>query len=233
MPPLPPATVVIPAAGEGGRLPGRVRKSWRSLGGRPLLLRNLEAFQGLGFVREIVLLVHPRDLEGARRRWGRTLAGLKVSSILPGGTSRTGSVAKGVLAASPGSALILIHDAARPLVSPAEIRAVALAAQRRGAAILALPAADTLKRVSPAGRILGTLPREGVWLAQTPQGFRRDLIVPACRRWLKRAGKAPTDDAGLLEGRRRVWVVQGSRRNFKVTTAQDLALARVFWNFST
>ncbi len=230
-PVLPPASVVIPAAGEGLRLPGPLRKSFRDLAGKPLLIRTLEAFRGLGFVREIVLVVHPEDLEGVRRRWRKALTALKVSSVLPGGPTRAHSVALGVLATSPASALVLIHDAARPLVSPAEIRAVALAARVHGAAILALPASDTVKVVSRNRVIHKTLSRNRLWLAQTPQGFRRSLIASACRRWLARgAKKAPTDDAGFLEGRHRVWVVPGSGGNLKVTTPQDLERARILWN---
>ncbi len=233
MAPLPPSSLVIPAAGESSRLPGRTRKSYRDLAGRPLLIRTLEAFRGLGFIREVVLLVHPRDLEGVKRRWSQVLASLKVSCILPGGSSRAHSVALGVLATSASSRLVLVHDAARPLVTSAEVRAVAAAAWSKGAAILALPALETVKRVSRNGRILNTLPRNELWLAQTPQAFRRDWIAPACKRWLQEGMRSsPTDDAALLEASRPVWVVRGSGGNLKVTTPQDLARARILWNLS-
>ncbi len=234
---LPPSSLVIPAAGESSRLPGRQRKSYRDLAGRPLLLRTLEAFQnrdqGMGFIREIVLLVHPRELEKLKRDWRKPLEALKVSCILAGGSTRAHSVALGVLATSPSSQLVLIHDAARPLVTPAEIRAVAQAAWKRGAAILALEAFETVKKVSPQGRILKTLPRNELWLAQTPQAFRRSWIHTSCKRWLQEGMRSPpTDDAGFLEGRRPVWVVPGSGGNLKVTTPQDLRRARILWNLS-
>ncbi len=229
--PLPPTSVVIPAAGESRRLPGPRRKPYLLLAGRPLLIRTLEAFRGLGFVREVVLMVHPDDLDRVKRRWSRVFAALKVSAILPGGSSRAESVALGVLATAASSRLVLTHDAARPLVTSLEVRAVAAAAWSRGAAILAVPATDTIKKVSERGIILKTLPRNELWLAQTPQGFRRSLLVRACRRWLK-GGKrrSPTDDAGFLEGRQAVWVVPGTGGNLKVSTRSDLARARVLWN---
>lgn len=231
MPSLPPASVVIPAAGEGARLPGSVRKPYRSLGGRPVLIRTLEAFQGLGFVREIVLVLHPGDLERVKRRWRKALAALKVSSIVPGGSTRAESVALGVLASSPASRLVLVHDAARPLVTAGEVRAVARVAARRGAAILALPCADTVKRVARDGIILNTLDRKELWLAQTPQAFRRPLLIRACRARLKVGPVgAPTDDAGLLEGVHPVYVVPGTGGNLKISTPADLARARILWN---
>ena len=228
---LPPASVVIPAAGEGCRLPGSVRKPYRSLRGRPVLIRTLEAFRGLGFVREIVLVLHPGDLERVERRWRKALAALKVSSIVPGGETRAESVARGVLATSPSSRLILVHDAARPLVTPGEVRSVARTAALKGAAILAIPCADTVKRISPDWSIRNTMDRNELWLAQTPQAFRRPLLLRACRAWLEggRSG-TPTDDAALLEGSRKVFVVPGTGGNFKISTPLDLERARILWN---
>lgn len=228
---IPSASVVIPAAGLGVRLPGAVRKPYRDLAGKPVLVRTLEAFAPLGFVREVVLVVHPRDLARFARWSSRIRRALKVSAVVPGGKIRAASVAQGVLATSSLSRLVLIHDAARPLVTPAEIREVARAASRHGAAILALPCADTVKRVSKDGVILNTLDRKELWLAQTPQAFRRPLILEACRRFL-RAGcpGEPTDDAALLEGRHPVRVVRGSGLNFKLSTPPDLVRARLLWN---
>lgn len=229
---LPPAAVVIPAAGEGLRLPGRVRKPWRDLAGQPLVLRTLEAFRGLPFVREIVLLVHPEDMAWVKRRWSRALAALRVASIAPGGSTRARSVAIGVAATSPSCRLILVHDAARPLVTPSEIRSVAATAWRHGAAILAMPCSDTVKEVAAIGTkgriIRKTFSRNRLWLAQTPQAFRRDLLLGALIRPLK--GNGPTDDAGLLEGSFPVRVVAGTGGNFKVSSPADLARVRILWN---
>ena len=235
---LPPASLVLPAAGESSRLPGRVRKPFQDLCGRPVLVRTLEAFRALSFVREAVLLVHPEELVRVKRDWSRTLRALKVSWILPGGSCRAESVAIGVRATSPSSRLVLVHDAARPLVGAGEIRSVAREAALRGAAILALPASDTLKRVSASrgvaggtGWILNTCPRNGLWLAQTPQAFRRGLLIEACSRWLQsRIPREPTDEASLLEGVRRVRVLRGSGDNFKISTRGDLERARILWN---
>lgn len=220
---------MIPAAGESLRLPGSARKPYRDLGGRPLLVRTLEAFQGLGFVREVVLVVHPLDRGRLERHWKKLLTALKVSRLVDGGKSRAESVAFGVLATDPGSRLVLIHDAARPLVRPSEVLAVAAAAWRRGAAILAMPVFDTVKEVSKEGRILKTFDRKRLWLAQTPQAFRRSWILEAVQKLdLKHP---PTDDAGLLEGCRPVWVVRGKGGNFKISTPEDLARARILGNF--
>jgi 2-C-methyl-D-erythritol 4-phosphate cytidylyltransferase len=197
------------------------------------MIRTLEAFKDLDFVREIVLVLHPKDLPQVERRWRKLLTALKVSVLVPGGKTRAESVALGVEASSPRSRLILVHDAARPLVSRAAVRAVAKAAALRGAAILGLPATDTVKRVSRNGKVLKTLNRNELWLAQTPQAFRRPLILEACRRYLiQGVPSAPTDDAALLEGRHPVWVVRGEGGNFKISTPQDLALARIIRNLS-
>ena len=226
---IPNASLVIPAAGESLRLPGPSRKPFRDLGGRPILIRTLEAFRGLGFIREVVLVVHPHDRGKLERHWRKRLSELKVSRLVAGGKTRAESVAFGVLATDPASRLVLVHDAARPLVTQAEVSAVAALAWRKGAAILAMPAFDTVKEVSKDGTILKTLDRNRLWLAQTPQAFRRSWILEAVLHLDPK--RPPTDDAGLLEGRRPVWVVRGKGGNFKVSTPEDLARARILGNF--
>jgi 2-C-methyl-D-erythritol 4-phosphate cytidylyltransferase len=147
----------------------------------------------------------------------------KVACLIEGGDTRQGSVWNGLQAASDAE-LVLVHDAARPLVDEALIRAVLAATRRAGAAVPLVPVPDTVKRVE-GDRVVDTVPREGLMLAQTPQGFRRELLLRAHRE-ARESGVEATDDAQLVErlGEEVAWV-EGNRVNLKITTPADLVLA--------
>lgn len=218
---IPGASVILAAAGRGERLGARVPKAFVPLAGRPLFEHSLETFAALPFVREILLVVPPGWAERVERRYGARLRRRKVARVIEGGRRRQDSVRAGLAAAS--APLVLVHDAARPLVSAAAARAVARAAARHGAAVLARPAVDTVKIADRRGRVVVTPERARVWHAETPQGFRREVLAAAYRA----AGRADaTDDAQLVErAGGRVVVVPSKAPNFKVTGPEDLRRA--------
>jgi len=212
--------VVLVAAGAGTRLGARVPKAWVPLGGRPMFMHALTALHGLPWIGRIALVVESGWMARARA----ATRGLRKVRVVAGGRRRQDSVAHGGRAVRAGRRdVLLVHDAARPLLDPAVAERVAHAALREGAALAAVPAPDTLKRAGTGGRVAATLSRAGIWQAQTPQGIRGDL-VPA---WLAAlAGPDVTDDVAPLEAAgRTVALVHGSTRMFKVTYPGDLALA--------
>jgi 2-C-methyl-D-erythritol 4-phosphate cytidylyltransferase len=217
---------LIVAGGRGSRFRGPVPKPYALLGGAPVLARTLAAFDAVAAVAAVVLVAAEADLDRCREACaGGTFPARKVTAIVAGGRTRQDSVRRGLAAIPPGPGVVAIHDAVRPLVAAGQVAACIEAAVRHGAAILAVPAWDTLKAAAPDGGVIRTVPREGIWLAQTPQAFRIDLIREAHHR-AERDGYAATDDAELLERiGHRVVIVPGSRANLKITTAEDLALA--------
>ncbi len=217
------ATAIIAAGGSGVRMGGKTPKGFLELGGRPLLFHSLETFAGVRFVREIILVAPESWITRLERQFGAVLEGLKVSKIVPGGRRRQDSVRNGLRVISPESELVLVHDAARPFVSAALIRRVALAAQKHGAALPALPARDTMKIVDSRLKVVQTTPRERTWAAQTPQGVQVPLFLAAYR---SGGRKEATDDVQLVErAGGKVVVVRGDPRNFKITDPADLEKA--------
>src|SRR5262245_13773892 len=180
---------------------------------------SLETLAALPEIRELALVLPAADLRG------RDFSRFRVAGVVAGGAERFDSVLAGLRALREPSDLLLVHDAARPLVRPDLVRAVLSAAERAGGAIAAIPAADTLKRVGPGQRILETIPRDSVWRAQTPQAFRRTPFAVAMEA-AAREGNRPTDDAAVAErAGMTVVVVPGDETNLKVTTAGDFLLA--------
>ncbi len=221
---------VIVAAGKGLRMGAGVRKPYRPLGDVPLLGFCLKTFDQSAAFEEIILVVAAEDMDGCRREVIDPL-GLAVHvRLVAGGCERQESVYNG-LAACRGrdDDLVLIHDGVRPLITVKRVSACLAAAADKSACILAVPAADTLKQGLPDGRIAKTLPRETIWQAQTPQGFKLGLIR-AAHRQARQEGFAGTDDAQLVERLGRpVFIVPGSRNNIKITCPEDLVLAEAIW----
>jgi len=216
---------IIAAAGRSERA-GEIDKLWAPLVGpdgrsRPLLAYTLDAFQACPTVGRIVLVVAAGAVERADALV-QSQGFDKVRAVAPGGARRQDSVRAGLEALGQCD-WVIVHDGARPLVTPDLIERGLAAARETGAACCALPVTDTVKEGDDAGRIVRTLDRSRLWLAQTPQVFRYDLLVEAHR---KAQGEA-TDDAALVEALGvRVRLYEGSPRNIKVTTAEDLALAQ-------
>lgn len=222
---MPTVAVIIPAAGRSSRFGGKEKKPFASLDGRPVWQRSAELFWTRDDVSKVYLVISPDDREEFRRRFTHLIA-FANAEVVDGGTERFDSVANALARVPESVDLVAVHDAVRPLGTAQLVDAVFAAAAEHGAAMPAIPVADTLKRVDPAtNRVTGTIPREGLWQAQTPQVFRRDWLVEA---YAKRGEiKGPiTDDAQLVEvAEHPVMVVPGSPVNFKITTKDDLELA--------
>jgi 2-C-methyl-D-erythritol 4-phosphate cytidylyltransferase/2-C-methyl-D-erythritol 2,4-cyclodiphosphate synthase len=215
--------VIVVAGGRGTRAGTAVPKQLIELGGRTVLQRSVAAFDAHPATTTIVVVV-PADLLGdARALVGPTRVECRVTA---GGARRQDSVRAGLEAMPQGPAVVLVHDAARPFVDAALIDRVIAATLRTGAVVPAVPARDTVKRVPSSGHLVaGTIPREEVWLAQTPQGFRRAVLEEAVA--LGASGIEATDEATLAErAGRPVEVVAGDERNAKITTADDVMKAK-------
>jgi 2-C-methyl-D-erythritol 4-phosphate cytidylyltransferase len=209
---------IIAAAGRSERMGGR-DKLFAVVGGKPLLAHTLIAFDVCRGVDRVVLVLSPENIERGRELVAEAGLG-KVAAVCQGGERRQDSVCNG-LEALASCQWVVVHDGARPLVTAGLIERGLEAAKETGAAIAALPIADTVKEVEPPGLIGRTLSRGQLWAAQTPQVFRYDILREAHQR----AQGEATDDAALVEkAGYRVKVFEGSSRNIKVTTAADLAI---------
>ena len=214
---------ILLCAGRGERLGSEVPKALAPLAGRPLFSFALEALEGCPAIEAIVIVGPARALREALAAAG--IAARKVIAWTEGGRERQHSVARGLAALPPECDLVAIHDAARALVRPEIVSRVVADARIHGAAIAALPVEDTLKRAS-LGVIEATVPRAGLWRAQTPQAFRRDWIESAHRAAAETRAAAATDDAALVEALgHRVHLTPGGPMNFKITTPEDFELA--------
>ncbi len=213
---------VIVAAGRGRRMGAPGNKVFLPLGGRPILAHTLAAFEACAVVEALAVVVAP----GERERAAEICAAAgcrKVTAIVEGGAERQDSVRAGLAALDTEG--VLVHDAARPLVTPERIDACRRAAEEHGAAALAVPVKDTIKVTDDDGWIVATPERRTLWAVQTPQAFVRSELAEAHRLALA-DGVMATDDAMLLERLgRRIAVVEGDYGNVKITTPEDLWLA--------
>ncbi|MEO8605781.1 MAG: 2-C-methyl-D-erythritol 4-phosphate cytidylyltransferase [bacterium] len=213
---------IVVAGGPGTRLGAKGPKGFVSLGGQPLVVHAVRAMLASPAVDRAVVVVPAGLVVRGRALLEPFNEPARPFIVVAGGAERQDSVRNG-LAAAGDADLIAIHDAARPFVSRAAIEAAIDAAERHGAAIVATPATDTVKRVHPEGWIEATPPREQLWLAQTPQVFRADVLRDAHTR---AQGNGATDDAALVEAMgQRVYVVRGNPENRKITTPDDLRWA--------
>ncbi|HEY8448826.1 MAG TPA: 2-C-methyl-D-erythritol 4-phosphate cytidylyltransferase [Thermomicrobiales bacterium] len=216
------AAAVIVAAGRGTRF-GKAPKLFARLDDRPVLTYALEAAQQATQVSSIVLVVNEQQRDHVVALT-RSLDLPKLHAIVLGGERRQDSVEAGIAAVPAETTVVAIHDAARPLVSPWLFDRCISEAATSGAAIAAIPVVDTLKLVED-GTIVRTVPREGLWAAQTPQSFALDRLREAFAH-ANAQGIEVTDEASLFEALGwPVTVVQGSRDNLKITMPEDLPIA--------
>ena len=224
----PRVVAIIPAGGRGSRMGGERPKQYLLLGGRPLLWHVLNCFEESSLVGGIVLVLRPEDMDYCRCQVLEPGGFRKIRAVVPGGRERCDSVGAGLQATGPEDEIVVVHDAVRPFVSQALLQRVIEAAVAHRAAIAGLPVRETIKQVE-GGRIVQTPDREGLWSAQTPQAFHRDLLLEAHA--CMPPGVGATDDAVLVErlgcG---VRMVEGDAANLKITTPEDLAWAE--WSMS-
>jgi len=219
-------TAIIVAAGEGRRIGGEVPKTYLPVCGRPMVLRTLDQFFSAQAIEEVVLVIAAdeflrcetmlRDDSGlANRPW----------ILQSGGPTRQQSVKKGLEKIGSDTDIVVIHDGARPFVSPALIDRCVQATRDKGAVVVGVPVRDTIKIVSNDRWVQTTLSRSSLWAIQTPQVFRKQWIVEAHDRAAREAFEA-TDDAMLVERiGKPVFVVDGESTNIKITTPEDVWFA--------
>jgi 2-C-methyl-D-erythritol 4-phosphate cytidylyltransferase len=220
-----PFAVILPAAGRSTRFGDpKQKKIYAELDGRAVWLRAVEPFINRDDVAQTIVVIDPDDRELFERRFRASVAFMNIR-VIDGGAERHESVARALEVVDPSCEFVAVHDAARPCLVAEQVDAVFAAARETGAALLARPVADTLKRVGSDRRIMETVPRAGLYGAQTPQVFRRELLMRAYAN-RARLGCEVTDDAQLVEALGHPCVVvDGSPWNIKITTRDDLRLA--------
>lgn len=215
--------VIMPAAGKSSRFEDKnYKKPFAPLGGRAVWLHSAEKFLARNDVKQVLIVIAAEDREYFQFKFAANTAILGID-VVEGGAERFDSVAKALARVRADIDYVCVHDAARPCLADEWITSVFEAAKKSGAAILATPVTSTLKRVGSKHTIEATVPRAGLWEAQTPQVFERKLLLDAHAR---RGDYPATDDAELVERLGQpVTVVPGSPINFKISTREDLRLA--------
>ncbi|HUT52928.1 MAG TPA: 2-C-methyl-D-erythritol 4-phosphate cytidylyltransferase [bacterium] len=215
---------IIAAAGKGERLPGGVAKQFRVMGGVPLLVWSLKAFAAVKDVKRIVIGTAPGEVQAATDMVKGILPD-GMAGVVAGGRERQETVKLCLDAVPPDAELVVIHDAARPFVTPDLIRRTIKTAAARGAATAAVRPSDTVKFEHATRGVKENLDRERLWLIQTPQAFRKDLLVKA-HEAAAAQGFIGTDDTALVERMGgSVEIVRGSELNLKITTEADWMIA--------
>lgn len=215
-------SAIIPAAGQGVRLGGKVPKQFLVLNGKPILAHTLEVFEKSGLVDSIILVVPAKDIDRTRSQWLNKPPIVK--KVVESGEKRQDSVFNGFMALAPDTEIVLVHDGVRPFLTATMIRETIAAAIEHGAAITAIPVNDTIKQADDSGFVERTLEREKLWRVQTPQAFRYKLIKEAFEKANANSFYG-TDEGSLIEYiQRPVKIISGSELNIKITRQEDLVL---------
>jgi 2-C-methyl-D-erythritol 4-phosphate cytidylyltransferase len=220
---VPKFAVILPAAGRSSRFRDKhYKKPFVPLAGRPVWLHSVERFQARDDVKQTILVIAKEDREEFDSKFAANVMILGID-VVAGGAERADSIQNALARVKPDIDFVAVHDAARPCIADEWISRVFETAEKTGAAMLAIPVPGTLKRVAADNTIEETVSRANLWEAQTPQVFRRELLLEA---YAKRDGFNATDDAQLVERiGAKVTVVTGSPINMKITTNEDLRLA--------
>lgn len=223
-------SAIIVSAGKGVRMNDTFRKQYMDLSGLPVVAHSVITFDKCSSIEEIFIVVPEEDIDNCQKKILSLLELKKEVHLVPGGVQRQDSVYNGLQAIDKNTDTVVIHDGVRPFVQADDLMACIQGSKDFGACILGIPASDTLKRVGKSEIIKGTLTRDRIWLAQTPQAFRYDLILKA-HEAAQRDGYIGTDDASLLERLGMdVKIINGSRFNIKITLKEDLAVARALFD---
>jgi 2-C-methyl-D-erythritol 4-phosphate cytidylyltransferase len=219
---------IIPAAGEGRRMGGAVPKQFLQIGGREILARTLAVFEACVAIDDVWVVVAAEQCALCQSAIVERYGLRKVRGVVAGGTTRQESVWHGLQQVPQAVGLVVVHDGVRPFVTELLLQQTLDHANRFGAAIAAVPLKDTLKRVSAAGTVEATVPREHLWRVQTPQAFQHALLRRAFQHaWQQ--GLQATDEAGLVEALgNAVRIVPSYEHNVKITTPDDLVFCEMF-----
>ena len=219
---MPKFAVILPAAGKSSRFSKQRKKVFVELKGRPVWVRTAEQFVNRSDVAQTILVVSPEDLDWFKEKFRPNLAFMDID-VVTGGAERADSVQNALARVHADIDYVAVHDAARPLIVKEWIDQVFQAATEHEAAILATPVTSTLTRVDEGLSIEETVPRKNLWEAQTPQVFRRQLLLDA---YARRDSYQPTDEAELVERiGAKIKIVTGSPFNLKITTMDDFRVA--------
>jgi 2-C-methyl-D-erythritol 4-phosphate cytidylyltransferase len=214
---------LIPAAGAGVRMDNDVRKQYLKLGGKPILVHTLSRFEQCSRVDEIVLIVPSGEVEYCKKNIINHYHFQKVKKVIPGGKRRQDSVWRGIETIDFCD-IVIIHDGVRPFITTSLIEETIWQVKDYGAVIVGVPAKETTKIVSSQAEVVETLKREMIWIIQTPQTFKYNVLKEAYQRAYQ-DGFYGTDDASLVERLRiKVKIIEGSYSNIKITTLEDLVM---------
>ena len=219
-------SVILPAAGKGERFGGSQKKTFARLNGRPVFLRSIELFISRQDVCQTILVVGPEDFDQVKSEFGANFGFMGIR-LVKGGERRCDSVAAALAVVADEADFVAVHDAARPCLASDQIDAVFAEAIKTQAAILAAPLVGTIKRVAESGVVEATVSRTGLFEAQTPQVFKKTLLVEAYDKLGDEAKNDITDDAQVVElTGHPVTIVICNTINLKITTKADLTLAQ-------
>lgn len=220
-------SAIFPAAGQGKRMNAGINKVLLELAGEPVLVRTLKTFSRVEAIAELIVVVAADEVVPVQEKLAG-FAGLKPFKVVAGGSERQYSILNGLRQVSEAADVVLVHDAARPLVTVETIEAVIKTTREKGGAIAAVPAKNTIKVVGQDNLVVATPARSTLWEVQTPQGFRKDILWQANEQALA-DDFLGTDDASLVERIGvQVAVVPSDYRNIKVTTPEDMLIAEAF-----
>ncbi|MBI5606341.1 MAG: 2-C-methyl-D-erythritol 4-phosphate cytidylyltransferase [Deltaproteobacteria bacterium] len=218
---------LITAAGKGQRMESSIPKQYLSLGGKPILAQTLQVFEECPAVDGIYVIVPQDQLDRVQKDIVEKYQFNKVLKLVRGGKMRQQSVWNGLRAIRSECSIVVVHDGVRPLIACRLIEKSIEEAQKHGAAVVGVPARDTVKRITK-GKKVQTLPREEIWLAQTPQSFQFPLLMKAFQK-AQQEDIWGTDDSFLVERLGHpITMVEGDYSNIKITTPEDLSMAENF-----
>lgn len=219
-------SVIIPAAGQGKRFGAGTNKAFVLLAGKTILERTVTAFSDLLEIGEIIIVVAPDEVDEIKRQV-KFYPRQDIIKVVAGGSERQYSVENALAAICDDAEIVLIHDGARPLISRRVIHQVIKAVRDNSAAIVAVPVKDTIKVVDSGGFVTSTPTRSELWAVQTPQGFKRGLLIQAYRK-AREENFLGTDDSSLVERLGiPVKIIPGEYENIKITTPEDLPMANM------
>ena len=222
-------TAIVLAAGQGKRMNSRVQKQFLELGGKPLLYYSLKCFQDSGMIRDIILVTGAESVPFCKEEIVEKYGLTKVTKVIPGGKERYDSVYEGLLACE-NSDFVLIHDGARPFITQEILERGMNGARETGACVIGMPSKDTVKVADEKGFVQETPERNLVWSVQTPQIFEYSLIRNAHEKIRCGNMEGITDDAMVVEraSGAKISLAEGSYKNLKITTPEDLDIAEIF-----